>query len=111
MGIKVKVTENGRMVLPAAVRKQLGLEKGGTVILEVGDEGVTLRSLEQVLDKVKATFAKYADLPGMSVDDFLANRRADNGGVIEAVADVSALVAVIGAASSDRRSGQGKAAT
>lgn len=32
----------------------------------------TLRSLEQVLDKVKATFAKYADLPGMSVDDFLA---------------------------------------
>ena len=79
MGIKVKVTENGRMVLPAAVRKQLGLEKGGTVILEVGDEEVTLRSLEQVLDKVKATLAKYADLPGMSVDDFLANRRADSG--------------------------------
>lgn len=49
MGDKVTVTENGRMVLPAAVCKQLGLEKGGTVILEVGDERVTLRSLEQVL--------------------------------------------------------------
>jgi|JI7StandDraft_1071085.scaffolds.fasta_scaffold62222_3 AbrB family looped-hinge helix DNA binding protein len=33
MGIKVKVMENGRMVLPAAICKQLGLEKGGTVIL------------------------------------------------------------------------------
>lgn len=79
MGIKVKVTENGHMVLPAAVLKQLGLEKGGIVILELGDEEVRLRSLKQVLDKVKATFARYADLPGMSVDGFLANRRADSG--------------------------------
>lgn len=79
MGVEVRVMENGRMVLPAAIRKRLGLEKGGTVIVEVGDEEVTLRSVEQVLDKVKATFAKYADLPGTSVDDFLANRRAESG--------------------------------
>ena len=79
MGVEVRVMENGRMVLPAAIRKRLGLEKGGTVIVEVGDEEVTLRSVEQVLDKVKAAFAKYADLPGTSVDDFLANRRADRG--------------------------------
>lgn len=79
MGVEVRVLENGRMVLPAAIRKRLGLEKGGTVIVDVGDEEVTLRSVEQVLDKVKATFAKYADLPGTSVDDFLANRRADSG--------------------------------
>lgn len=72
MGIKVKVMENGRMVLPAAIRRQLCLEKGGTVILEVGDGKVTLRSLEQVLDKVKATFAKYADLPGMNAHGFLS---------------------------------------
>lgn len=26
--------EHGRMVLPAAIRKWLGLEKGGTVIVE-----------------------------------------------------------------------------
>ena len=28
MGITVKVMENGRMVLPVAIRRQLGLEKG-----------------------------------------------------------------------------------
>jgi bifunctional DNA-binding transcriptional regulator/antitoxin component of YhaV-PrlF toxin-antitoxin module len=67
------------LVLPVAVRKQLGLEMGGTVIVEVGEEEVTLRSVEQVLDQVRATFAKYADLPGRSVDDFLANRRLDSG--------------------------------
>ena len=79
MGVEVRVMENGRIVLPAAIRKRLGLEKGGTVIVEVGEEKVTLRSVEQVLDKVKATFDKYADLPGTLVDDFLANRRADSG--------------------------------
>ena len=80
MGITVKVMENGRMVLPVAIRRQLGLEKGGTLILEESDHAVTLRTLEQTLDKVRATFAQYADLPGTSVDDFLANRRADSGG-------------------------------
>lgn len=79
MGVEVRVMENGRMVLPAAIRKRLGLEKGGTVIVDLGDEEVTLRSVEQVLDKVKATFAKYTDLPCTSVDDFLANRRTDSG--------------------------------
>jgi len=48
--------ENGRMVLPASIRKRLGLEKGGTVIVELGEEAeATLRSVEQVLYKVKAT--------------------------------------------------------
>jgi antitoxin PrlF len=49
------------------------------VIVEVGEEEVILRFVEQVLDKVKATFVKYANLPGTSVNDFLANRRADSG--------------------------------
>ncbi|WP_228244132.1 AbrB/MazE/SpoVT family DNA-binding domain-containing protein [Porphyrobacter sp. GA68] len=79
MGIAVKVMENGRMVLPIAIRRQLGLEKGGTLIIEGGDTEVTLRTLDQTLDKVRTAFAAYADLPGTSVDDFLANRRADSG--------------------------------
>lgn len=49
MGVKVRVIENGGMVLPAAIRKRLGLEKGGAVIVEVSPEEVTLRSVEQLL--------------------------------------------------------------
>lgn len=41
MGMAVKVMENGRMVLPIAIRRQLGLEKGGTLIIEGGDTEVT----------------------------------------------------------------------
>lgn len=48
------------------------------MILELGEDEMTLRLLEQVLDKVKATFAKYADLLGMSVDDFLTNRPGES---------------------------------
>lgn len=79
MGVAVRGLEDGRMVLPATIRKRLGLEKGGTVIVEVGDKEVTVRSVDQVLDKVKATFVKYADLLGTSVDDLLANRRPNSG--------------------------------
>lgn len=35
MGVQIKVAANGRIVLPADVRKQLGLEGGGTLMLNV----------------------------------------------------------------------------
>ena len=40
MGIEIKVAANGRMVLPADVRRRLGLENGGKLILNEGEFAV-----------------------------------------------------------------------
>lgn len=79
MSLQVNITANGRMSLPAAIRKRLGLEGGGAVLLEETDEGVVLRTVTQAVARAQAIAKKYASNPDASVDAFLANRRADSG--------------------------------
>jgi antitoxin PrlF len=61
MGVQVKVAANGRIVLPADVRKQLGLEGGGTLMLSVDEFGVTLTTFQQRIAKAQALYEKRAD--------------------------------------------------
>ena len=79
MTLQVMITPNGRMSLPAAVRKRLGLESGGAVLVEETADGVILRTVDQAVARAQAIAKKYAGHPEASVDAFLANRRADSG--------------------------------
>lgn len=79
MSIQVNVTANGRMSLPANIRKRLGLTGGGTVYLEESDDGVVLRTIPQIVAQAQALAREYGDLPGGGVDDFIATRVAESG--------------------------------
>jgi AbrB family looped-hinge helix DNA binding protein len=79
MTVQVSLAANGRMSLPADIRKRLGLEEGGAILLEETADGVMLRTVDQALAKAKAIARKYADHPDASVEAFLAARRADSG--------------------------------
>jgi AbrB family looped-hinge helix DNA binding protein len=78
MTLQVNITPNGRMSLPVGIRKRLGLEDGGAVLVEETPDGVILRTVEQAA-KAQAIAKRYAQQPGASVDDFLAVRREDSG--------------------------------
>ncbi len=79
MTLQVTITPNGRMSLPAAIRKRLGLEGGGAVLVEETADGVVLRTVDQAVARAQAIAKKYAGQPEASVDAFLANRRAASG--------------------------------
>jgi AbrB family looped-hinge helix DNA binding protein len=79
MSLQVNITPNGRMSLPAGIRKRLGLETGGSVILEETPDGVILRTVSQAVARAQTIAKKFADHPDASVDAFLSNRRADSG--------------------------------
>jgi AbrB family looped-hinge helix DNA binding protein len=74
----VNITSNGRMSLPAGIRKRLGLEGGGAVLIEETDDGVILRTVTQAVARAQDIAKKYADHPNASVDAFMAARQADN---------------------------------
>jgi AbrB family looped-hinge helix DNA binding protein len=74
---RVKIAENGRMVLPASVREALGIRKGGDVVLTLDERGVTLRSLDQTIRDVQRLAKKYFPRGKSVVDEFLAERRAE----------------------------------
>ena len=71
-----KVSEGGRVVLPAAFRKRLGIEEGDDIQLELEDDRVTVRTRKAAVRKLQSYFARARDPERSVVDAFLAERRA-----------------------------------
>lgn len=73
----VKMAGNGRLVIPAKQRKQLGMEAGGLMVARVVDGELILRPVAKVLAEIQATVARLK--PGLvtTVDQFIAERREE----------------------------------
>lgn len=79
MSIQVNVAANGRLSLPAVIRKRLGLTGGGAVLIDETPDGIVLRTIDQAIAQAQAIARKYRDRPEASVDAFLANRKVNSG--------------------------------
>lgn len=63
MTIKINITPNGRMILPADMRKRMGLSAGGTVYVEESGDGLVLRTAAQAVAKAQALAKLYPNSP------------------------------------------------
>lgn len=73
--MKARVMADGRVSLPAALRKKHGLMQGGVVVVEDAGDAIILRTVDQVVEQAQAlSRTLVAGTPGASVDDFLADR-------------------------------------
>lgn len=73
--MKAKVMPDGRVSLPADMRKRHGLTHGGEVIVEDTGDAIVLRTLDQVVARAQDLSRRLvAGKAGASVDDFLADR-------------------------------------
>ena len=80
MTVQVTITPNGRMSLPADIRKRLGLSGGGALLVEETDDGVILRTVAQSIAHSQALAKRFTGgNSDASVDAFLAKRRDDSG--------------------------------
>ncbi len=70
--VKVQVSESGRLSLPADMRRELGLEKGGVVNVEMVDGRLQILTMQQVVDRVQKVARDSGLNAKASVDDFLA---------------------------------------
>jgi AbrB family looped-hinge helix DNA binding protein len=78
MSVHVNVMPNGRMSLPAELRRRHGLSAGGQVIVEETDDGIILRTVGQAVARAQALSRELmAGKSGATVDDFLADRRQE----------------------------------
>jgi bifunctional DNA-binding transcriptional regulator/antitoxin component of YhaV-PrlF toxin-antitoxin module len=73
----VRVSDGRRVVLPAEVCKQLGVEVGGTVIVDVAEGKVRLHSFDTTLADFRASLASKVPPDVSLVDELLAERRAE----------------------------------
>ena len=73
----VKLSEGGRIVIPAAFRKEMGLHTGDEVVLELED--CTLRVQSRAQRVQRALDSLYEQVKGgpSLVDELIAERRAE----------------------------------
>jgi len=74
--IDIKVASNGRMVLPASVRKAMGLHGDAKVILTVEDDQVRLSPIGHGVSRAQALYREHAK-HGRTTEDFLDDRRVE----------------------------------
>ena len=75
---QVVIGERGRLVLPAAVRAELGLEPGTRLLLRTEPDGsLRLRPYRVVAEQGRGLLAGLAPAGESMVDELLAERRAE----------------------------------
>ena len=73
--IRLRVTDNGRIVIPAAFRKALGIEIGDEVVLSVQDNELRVTTQQQRIQRAQERARRHLK-PGTSlVAELLAERR------------------------------------
>jgi AbrB family looped-hinge helix DNA binding protein len=74
---KTKLAPNGRIVIPAEIRRALGFEPGETLVMDVQDGALRIETFRQRIKRIQDEFAKLIP-PGVSlVDELLADRREE----------------------------------
>lgn len=78
MTYEAKVIAGGKIVIPAELRRAMGIADGDTVVLEREDDGrVVLKTYRQVVREIQEEMRRMIP-PGVSlVDDLLAERRRE----------------------------------
>ena len=77
LGLRGRVSETGRLSLPAELRRAVGLERGGTVRIEVIDGSIRIRTMKEVKDRIRAMARESGLAKKASVADFLGWRTAE----------------------------------
>ena len=73
----IRMSPNGRLSIPAKQRKALGLENGGMVVSTLDNGELRIRPIAAVLAEVQAMVAPYLRASGDTVDEFIADKRAE----------------------------------
>ena len=72
---RLRVNENGRVVIPASFRKALGINPGDEVVLRIEDDELRITTQKKRLERARRLIRKYIK-PGQSlVDELIAERR------------------------------------
>ena len=75
---KIVMADNGRLVVPATLRQQLGMPKGGKLTAIIRDGALVLEPFEVSVNRAQAlarSFLKPGE--GSVVDEFIADRRRE----------------------------------
>lgn len=75
MDTLTKVSDSGKLNLPAQLRRQVGLDRGGPVLVRVEDGELRIRTVQEAMRRLQQDARRIFGAGGDTVERFLADRR------------------------------------
>ena len=72
---RMRINENGRVVIPASYRKALGIKPGDEVILRMEDDELRITTMNRRLERARRRIRKYVKAGVSLADELIAERR------------------------------------
>lgn len=73
----VKIIDGGNLIIPADFRRKLGIDTGDTVVLELGEDGLHVRSLSSAVRRAQEIVREFVPDDVSLADDLIAERRVE----------------------------------
>lgn len=74
---RVRIIEGGKLIIPAPMRRELGIATGDTVLVELEDGELRVRSLTQAIARAQAILRRHVPQGGSLADELIADRRRE----------------------------------
>ena len=72
---RMRINENGRVVIPASFRKPLGIRLGDEVVLQIQDDELRITTLKRNIERAQRLVRKHVKQGTSLVDELIAERR------------------------------------
>jgi AbrB family looped-hinge helix DNA binding protein len=72
---RLRVNENGRVVIPASFRKALGINVGDEVVLRIEDDELRITTLKRRVERAQRLVRQHVKPDTSLVDELIAERR------------------------------------
>jgi AbrB family looped-hinge helix DNA binding protein len=73
----VKIIDGGKLIIPAAFRRKLGIDIGDTVVIELGEDGLHVRSLSSAVRRAQDIVREFVPEDVSLADELIAERRIE----------------------------------
>jgi AbrB family looped-hinge helix DNA binding protein len=80
LSAKAALSANGRILIPAAIRQELGFAPGDMLLMEVEDGVLRVESFDARLARIQDELVQLAGPERMLSDELIAERRAEAWG-------------------------------
>jgi AbrB family looped-hinge helix DNA binding protein len=77
MTVHTRISANGRIVIPAAMREKLGLRKDESVVMEIQDGTLRIESYLSRIRRIQAEFAHLSPAGLLASEELILERRQE----------------------------------
>jgi len=74
---RTRITEGGRLVIPAEFRRKLGLNPGDSVVIDITNGALRVRSLRAAVQRAQALVRRYIPAGVSLSEELIRERRAE----------------------------------